>query len=107
MFPTIPLTIEKGKFKINYSNLFSVPHDRVRPEMKKFKFDCQKNGSEKIYTLTFNRKTLGMAEKEPFRLAIYRDGKIESTLVKATKYYDSQLLRSWLFPEHYCFFISK
>lgn len=104
MFPTAPLTIEKGKFKINPANSFSVPKDRVKAEMEKFNFTSQNCGDEKIYTLSFKRESLNMANNEPFRLAVYRQGEIESTLVKATKYYGVQLIRSLLFPEHYCFF---
>jgi hypothetical protein len=107
MFPTIPLTIEKNKLVIHSHTHMSVPEDRVKAERNKFKFDYKKNGKEKIYTITFNRKTLGMVNGEPFRLAIYRDGKVESTLVKATKYYEPQLIRGHFFPEHYCFFINK
>ena len=105
MFPTIPLIIEKGKFKINPANYYSVPNDRVNAEMKNFNFTKTVSGSEKIYTLSFKRETFDMDSNEPFRLAVYRDGKVGSTLVKATKYYDVQLIRSVLFPEHYCFFI--
>jgi hypothetical protein len=107
MFPTIPLSIKNGKFTIESLSLYSISQDKVKPEMKKFKFSSEKMGKDKIYTLSFKRETLGIAENEPFRIAVYRQGKTESTLVKATKYYAPQLLRGWLFPEHYCFFISK
>ena len=107
MFPTIPLTVQNNKFVIEPSNGYSMPKDRAKKEERKFKFDLQKNGKEKIYTISFKRETLNMTADEPFRLAVYRDGKVESTMIKATKYYDSQLLRGWLFLEHYCFFIKK
>ena len=107
MFPTAPLTIEKGKFKINPANSFSLPKDRVKAEMKKFIFSTVKTANEKIYTLSFKRESLNMVSTEPFRLAVYRDGKESSTLVKATKYYGVQLIRSYLFPEHYCFFVKE
>lgn len=107
MFPTIPLTIEKNRFTIHDNTHWSVPADRVRAEMKKFSFNYQKIGKEKLYTISFKREKLNMVENEPFRLAIYREGKVESTLVKATKYYGLQLLRFHFFPEHYCFFVNK
>ena len=107
MFPTIPLFIENGKFIIHDHTHMSVPADRVRAEMKKFSFEKKKNGLEKIYTITLDKSALGMSENEPFRLAVYREGKIESTLVKATKYFEPQLIRSYFFPEHYCFFVKK
>jgi hypothetical protein len=99
--------IENGKFKIEPANSFSVPKDRVKAEMEKFNFNSQTNGDEKIYTLSFKRESLNMSNNEPFRLAVYREGEIESTLVKATKYYGVQLIRSLLFPEHYCFFVKE
>ena len=107
MFPTIALNIEKNKFIIHDHTHFSVPADRVRAEMKNFSFNFEKVGKDKIYTLSFKREKLDMAKGEPFRLAIYREGKVESTLVKATKYYEPQLIRSYFFPEHYCFFVNK
>ncbi len=107
MFPTIALNIRNGKFIIDRFDAFSVPTDKVKPEMKKFKFTSKKTVNDKIYTLSFKRETLGLTENEPFRIAVYRQGETESTLVKATKYYAPQLIRSWLFTEHYCFFIKK
>ena len=38
MFPTVPLVIENGKFKIDPANYYSVPKDRVNAEMKNFNF---------------------------------------------------------------------
>lgn len=107
MFPTIPLYIEKGKFIIHDHTHMSVPADRVRAETNKFSFKRETNGKQKIYTISFKRHILGMTENEPFRLAVYREGEIESTLVKATKYFEPQLIRNHFFPEHYCFFVKK
>ena len=107
MFPTIPLVIENGKFTITPANYYSVPADMVNSEKKKFKFIKTTNGKKRVYTLSFKRETFNMENSEPFRLAVYREGEKGSTLVKATKYYDSQLIRSYFFPEHYCFFVKE
>lgn len=105
MFPTIPIYIMDGELVIESSNSFSVPSYKTKTEERKFKFNSKKSNDEFIHTITFDRKTLNMQENEPFRLGIWRTGKINSTLLKATKCFSSQLIRGEFSPEHYCFFV--
>ena len=107
MFPKIPLNIINGKFTIVPSNAFSVPKYKVRTEKAKFKFISKKVNGEFIHTITFDRNTMDMQENEPFRLGVWRSGKINSTLLNANRYFTSQLIRGEFSPEHYCFFVKE
>ena len=107
MFPKIPLNVINGKFTIVPSNAFSVPKYKVKTEKAKFKFSSKKVNGEFIHTITFDRNTMDMQENEPFRLGVWRSGKINSTLLNANRYFTSQLIRGEFSPEHYCFFVKK
>ncbi|MBR1968115.1 MAG: hypothetical protein IKA11_01815 [Clostridia bacterium] len=107
MFPKIPLDIINGEFTIQPNNSHSVPYYKVDFEKKKFRFNSTETENEFIYTISFNRKTMGMTKDEPFRFAVWRNGKINSTLLHANKYFASQLIRGEFSPEHYCFFVKE
>lgn len=107
MFPKIPMRIENGKFSVERANAFSVPKDRIKPENAKFEFNSAKIENGYLYTISFVRKTIDMTEKEPFRLGVWRMGKINSTLLHAKKTFASQLIRAEFSPEHYCFFVKE
>jgi hypothetical protein len=107
MFPTVPIKIVRHKFTIEPSNAFSITKNKIAALKRKFKFLCEKNEKEYIYTIIFQRKTLGMAENEPFRLGVWRKGTIESTLLPANRYFSPQLIRGEFFPDAFCFFIKE
>lgn len=107
MFPTAPLNIVNGKFIINESTAYSLVRENLAAEIDKFDFSTSVKDGKTLYTITFDRKTLEMTDTEPFRLAVWKTGKNNSTLIKATKYFISQLIRGELSPEHYCFFVKE
>ena len=107
MFPKVPLDIVNGKFVINPSSAYSVRGRKIKMEMNKFKFDCKKTDGGYIYTLSFDRKKMNMTDNETFRLGVWRNGKINSTLLHADKYFTSQLIRGEFSPEYFCFFVKE
>lgn len=107
MFPKIPMSIKDGKFSVELSNAFSITKDRLKTENGKFKFTSSKNKDGFVYTISFERKSLEMQANEPFRLGVWRSGKIKSSLLKANKYFTSQLIRGEFSPEYFCFFVKE
>ena len=107
MFPQIPLDIINGKFIIKPSSAYSVREYKAKIEMNKFKFDCQKIDNGFIYTLSFDRTKMNMTSNETFRLGVWRNGKINSTLLHAKNYFTSQLIRGEFSPEYFCFFVKE
>ena len=107
MFPKVPMEIENDKFRLRLSNAFSITKDNIGAHTRKFRFTCNKSGKQTIYTISFFRKDLDMAENEPFRLAVWHECENPSTLLKAKKYFASQLIRGEFSPDHYCFFVKQ
>ncbi len=108
LFPKIPMEIENQNFIIKASNVYSIPEDRLKNELRKFKFSKSENNGAIHYLISFKRKSVNLLNDEPFRLSITcKNDESTSTLSYASEYFESQLIRGELAPENYCFFVKN
>ena len=95
-------------FIIKANDQYAVSKDKIKNELRKFKFEKEIVDNRITYKISFKRKTVNLMENEPFRLAITcSNEKNISALNNATKYFKRQLLRGKFSPESYCFFIKN
>ena len=108
LFPKIPMYILNQNFIIKANDQYAVSKDKIKNELRKFKFEKEIVDNRITYKISFKRKTVNLMENEPFRLAITcSNEKNISALNNATKYFKRQLLRGKFSPESYCFFIKN
>ena len=103
--PSAPFTLRGGNLYMPANVQFSFLDEVYENRKKAIVFESQRlSDGTLIYTLSFERKDLGMEKGETFRLAVDRIGEINEALSLDDRLYPRLILGS-ISPDSYAFFV--